>query len=108
MIVMETAIQKNKRVSSANKWILISTVLSCAIMELIDSTAVGVARADMMGSLSANSSEIAWVVTAYALGNVITVPLSAMLSSIFGRKLYFTVSVVIFTFTSLMFSTISN
>ena len=69
-------------------------------MELIDSTAVGVARADMMGSLGATTDEIAWVVTSYALGNVITVPLSAMLSSMFGRKLYFTISVAIFTFAS--------
>jgi len=99
---MTATIQQNKKTSGADKWILIGTVLACAIMEMIDSTAVGVARADMMGSLGATSIEIAWVVTAYALGNVITIPLSAMLSSIFGRKLYFTVSVVIFTFTSLM------
>jgi len=99
---MEAVIQENKKISSPNKWILIATVLSAAMMELIDSTSVGVARANMMGGLGATSIEIAWVVTAYALGNVITVPLSAMFSSLFGRKLYFTVSVAIFTITSFM------
>jgi len=56
----------------------------------------------MMGSLGATTLEIAWVVSAYAIGNVITVPLSAMLSDLFGRKVYFTASVVLFTFASLM------
>lgn len=99
---MEVVIQENQKPSSTGKWLLIGVVLSAAMMELIDSTSVGVARADMMGGLGATSIEIAWVVTAYALGNVITVPLSAMLSSLFGRKLYFTVSVAIFTITSFM------
>jgi len=57
---------------------------------------------EMMGSLGATTLEIAWVVSAYAIGNVITVPLSAMLSDLFGRKVYFTASVVLFTFASLM------
>ncbi len=99
---MEAVIQQKIQTSSFGKWILVGTVLTCAIMELIDSTAVSVARADMMGSLGATSVEIAWVVTAYALGNVITVPLSAMLSDRFGRKLYFTTSVLLFTIASLM------
>lgn len=99
---MEAVMQKDTNTSSAGKWILIITVLSCAVMELIDSTAVGVARAQMMGGLGITSDEIAWIVTAYALGNVITVPLSAMLSSLFGRKIYFTVSVAVFTISSFL------
>lgn len=99
---MKTTVQQNVQPSVFGKWILVGTVLACAIMELIDSTAVSVARADMMGSLGATSMEIAWIVTAYALGNVITVPLSAMLSDKFGRKIYFTTSVALFTIASLM------
>ena len=86
---------------SAN-WILVGTALSCALLEIIDSTVVAVARPDMMGSLGATALEIAWVISAYAIGNVITVPLSAMLSNLFGRKIYFTSSVILFTFSSLM------
>ncbi len=99
---MEANIQKAQYLTGAAKWILIITALTCALLELIDSTAVGVSRSEMMGSLGATPLEIAWVVTAYALGNVITVPLSGMLSDLFGRKIYFTASVILFTFSSLM------
>lgn len=91
-----------KYLTGIDKWILIGTALACALLEIIDSTVVGVARTEMMGSLGATSMEIGWVVTSYALGNVITVPLSGMLSNLFGRKIYFTASVIIFTFSSLM------
>lgn len=99
---MEHNIEKPAYITGSAKWILIITALSCAVLELIDSTAVGVSRPAMMGSLGATTMEIAWVITAYALGNVITVPLSAMLSIQFGRKIYFTASVIVFTVSSLM------
>jgi DHA2 family multidrug resistance protein len=101
--MMEAILQKPAQyLTGSAKWILIGTALSCALLEIIDSTIVGVSRPQMMGSLGATSLEIAWVVSAYAIGNVITVPLSAMLSNLFGRKVYFTASVVLFTFSSLM------
>jgi DHA2 family multidrug resistance protein len=100
---MEVTLQKQAQyLTGSAKWILIGTVLSCALLELIDSTVVNVSLREMMGSLGATTLEIAWVITAYAIGNVITVPLSAMLSDLFGRKIYFTASVVLFTFASFM------
>jgi len=100
---METTLQKPAQyLTGSAKWILVGTALSCALLEIIDSTVVSVARPDMMGSLGATALEIAWVMSAYAIGNVITIPLSAMLSNLFGRKVYFTASVVLFTFSSLM------
>jgi MFS transporter, DHA2 family, multidrug resistance protein len=99
---MAATIQKPQYITGAAKWILIITALTCALLEIIDSTVVNVSLREMMGSLGTTSMEIAWVITAYALGNVITVPLSSMLSNLFGRKIYFTASVIIFTFSSLM------
>jgi len=100
---MEATLQKPAQyLKGSAKWILVGTALSCALLEIIDSTVVAVARPDMMGSLGATTLEIAWVISAYAIGNVITVPLSAMLSNLFGRKVYFTASVILFTFSSLM------
>jgi len=100
---MEATLQKPAQyLTGSTKWILIGTVLACALLELIDSTVVNVSLREMMGSLGATTLEIAWVISAYAIGNVITVPLSAMLSDLFGRKVYFTASVVLFTFSSLM------
>lgn len=84
------------------KWILILTAISCALLEMIDSTIVNVALPEISGSIGATRTEIAWVVTAYSIGNVIVIPLSGMLSNLFGRKNYFTASVILFTFGSLM------
>ena len=88
--------------TGATKWILIITAISCAILELIDTTVVNVSLREISGSIGATTTEIAWVVTAYAISNVIIIPLTSMLSDLFGRKTYFTGSVVLFTFASLM------
>jgi DHA2 family multidrug resistance protein len=84
------------------KAILVGTSIVCALLELIDTTVVNVALSEISGNIGASTTEIAWVVTAYGIANVIIIPLSAMLSAKFGRKLYFTASVVIFTISSLM------
>ncbi|MFM6935886.1 MAG: DHA2 family efflux MFS transporter permease subunit, partial [Flavobacteriales bacterium] len=86
----------------ATKWILILTAISCALLELIDATIVNVSLREISGSIGATTTEIAWVVTSYAVSNVIIIPLTSMLSDLFGRKVYFTASVIIFTFSSLM------
>lgn len=88
--------------TGATKWILILTAISCALLELIDATIVNVSLREISGSIGATTTEIAWVVTAYAVSNVIIIPLTSMLSDFFGRKVYFTGSVIIFTFSSLM------
>ena len=88
--------------TGATKWILILTAISCAVLELIDTTVVNVSLREISGSIGATTTEIAWVITAYAISNVIIIPLTSMLSDLFGRKTYFTASVIIFTFSSLM------
>ena len=99
---MEALHQKVHYPTGATKWILILTAISCAILELIDTTVVNVSLREISGSIGATTTEIAWVVTAYAISNVIIIPLTSMLSDLFGRKTYFTGSVILFTFASLM------
>ena len=99
---MMEALNKPKYPTGAQKWILIITAISCAILELIDTTIVNVSLREISGNIGATTSEIAWVITAYSIANVIVIPLSGMLSNLFGRKVYFTASVALFTFSSLM------
>lgn len=84
------------------KWITVITAISCAILELIDTTIVNVSLREISGSIGATTTEIAWVTTSYAISNVIIIPLTSMLSDLFGRRTYFTGSVIIFTLASLM------
>ena len=88
--------------TGAAKWILVLTAISCAILELLDTTIVNVSLREISGNVGATTTEIAWVVTAYGISNVIIIPLTSMLSDLFGRRNYFTGSVILFTFASLM------
>ncbi|TXJ22493.1 MAG: DHA2 family efflux MFS transporter permease subunit [Chitinophagaceae bacterium] len=99
---MEAKTKAHAYPAGAAKWIIIITAISCALLEMIDATIVNVALPEISGSIGATRTEIAWVVTAYSIANAIVIPLSGMLSNLFGRKNYFTASVVVFTVCSLM------
>ena len=86
----------------ARRYIITVTVVLCTLLELIDTTIVNIATTTLMGSLGATISEISWVVAAYAIANVIVVPMSGWLSATFGRRNYFAGSVALFTFASLV------
>jgi DHA2 family multidrug resistance protein len=73
------------------------TAIIAALLEIVDTTIVNVALTDMKGNLGATLTEIGWVVTAYAIGNVIVVPMTSWLSQQFGRRNYFAASIMIFT-----------
>src|ERR1700759_108790 len=82
--------------------IITITAIFCALLEIVDTTIVNVALKDMQGNLGSTLNEIGWVITAYAIGNVIIVPMTSWLSQQFGRRNYFAVSIIIFTVFSFM------
>ncbi|PWV54069.1 DHA2 family efflux MFS transporter permease subunit [Chitinophaga sp. S165] len=86
----------------ARRVIITITAIFCALLEIVDTTIVNVALNDMRGNMGATLSEIGWVITAYAIGNVIIVPMTSWLSQQFGRRNYFAVSIVIFTISSFL------
>ncbi|OWP64729.1 MFS transporter [Hymenobacter amundsenii] len=87
--------------TGAKKWIIVITVVLCTLLELIDTSIVNVALTQMMGNLSATLAEVSWVIAAYAIANVIVVPMTGFLSEQFGRRNYFGFSVVLFTLASM-------
>lgn len=82
--------------------IITMTAILCALLEIVDTTIVNVALNDMKGNLGATLSEIGWVITAYAIGNVIVVPMTSWLSQQFGRRNYFAASIMLFTVCSFL------
>src|SRR3954470_14041981 len=84
------------------KFVIVITTISAAIMELIDTSIVNVALNDMSGSLGVSIEDISWVITAYAIANVIIIPLTGFLAEFFGRKTYYIVSMILFTIASYM------
>jgi DHA2 family multidrug resistance protein len=86
----------------ARRAIVTITAVTAALLEIVDTTIVNVALTDMKGNLGATLTEIGWVVTAYAIGNVIVVPMTSWLSQQFGRRNYFAASIMIFTLFSFL------
>ncbi|MEP6768139.1 MAG: DHA2 family efflux MFS transporter permease subunit [Acidobacteriota bacterium] len=86
--------------TGARKWIITLTVIMASLIELIDTSIVNVALPQMMGNLGATLDEVAWVITAYVVANVIVVPMTGWLSALFGRRTYFAGSIILFTVAS--------
>ncbi|MBW4474272.1 MAG: DHA2 family efflux MFS transporter permease subunit [Stenomitos rutilans HA7619-LM2] len=84
------------------KWAIVAAASLGALLEVIDTSIVNVALNDMQASLSATVSEIGWVVSGYAIANVILIPLSAWLGERFGTKNYFIFSLIGFTISSVV------
>src|SRR5271154_5178456 len=84
------------------KWIITFTVITAALLELIDTTIVNVALPNIMGNLGATLEDAGWVVTSYAVANVVILPMSGWLGDRFGRKNYFLTSIILFTFASFL------
>ncbi|WP_299780425.1 DHA2 family efflux MFS transporter permease subunit [uncultured Formosa sp.] len=88
--------------------IITITAVLCALLEIVDTTIVNVALNDMKGSLGATLTDVAWVITAYAIANVIVIPMTSWLSKQFGRRNYFATSIIIFTTASFLCGNATN
>lgn len=86
---------------SPHRWIILFGLVTAAILEVLDTTIVNVALPQMAGNLGATTQEISWVSTGYILSNVVVLPMTAWLSSRFGRKRYLAASIILFMVSSL-------
>jgi len=93
---------------SADKIIVIFTVVSAALLQLIDTSIVNVSLTQMMGNLGASFEEIGWIITGYAVSNIIMITLSGWMSARFGRKYYFAASIILFTVASIFCGSSTN
>src|SRR4030081_836698 len=67
-------------------------------MLILDIQIVSASLSDIQAGLSASSSEVSWVQTAYLIAEVIAIPLSGFLSRAFGTRLLFAISASGLTF----------
>jgi len=84
------------------KWIIVVTIITSTIIELIDTTIVNVSINTMSGNLGASLEDTAWVITSYAVANVIIIPMTSFLAEKIGRKQYYIGSIILFTLASAM------
>ena len=100
MAKVETAERVAEYPPGTARTMVVTAAIIAAMLQLIDISIVNVSLREIAGSIGATTVEIAWVVTAYAVSNVIMIPLAGMFSDLFGRRNYFTISIIIFTVAS--------
>jgi MFS transporter, DHA2 family, multidrug resistance protein len=77
-------------------------VILATLMQALDTTIANVALPYMQGSVSASQDEIAWVLTSYIVAAAIMTPPTGYLTSRFGLKRIFLVSIAGFTVSSVL------
>ncbi len=68
------------------KFIIVLTTVTAAVMELIDTSIVNVGLNEMSGSLGVSIEDISWVITSYAIANVIIIPMTGFLQNILEER----------------------
>jgi DHA2 family multidrug resistance protein len=86
----------------SHRWLIALAVMLGTTLEVLDTSIVNVALPHMQGSFSGSVDEIAWVLTSYLVANGIMIPMTAWISSRFGRKRYFLTSVFAFVAASIL------
>jgi EmrB/QacA subfamily drug resistance transporter len=84
------------------KWWTLVVVCVAIFMLLLDITIVNVALPKIAHGLKANFSDIQWVVDAYALTLASLLLTTGSLADLIGRRLVFTIGLVLFALTSLL------
>src|SRR6201996_2070379 len=84
------------------KWWTLVVVCVATFMLLLDITIVNVALPKIATDLHASFSDIQWVIDAYALTLASVLLTTGSLADLFGRKLLFTIGLVLFSSTSLL------
>lgn len=86
--------------------ILIGVLLGM-LLSALDQTVVGTALPHIVTELG-GFNEYAWVVTAYLLASTVSIPLYGKLSDLYGRRLFFISSMIIFLVGSALSGTSQN
>jgi DHA2 family multidrug resistance protein len=87
---------------ATRKWTITAAVMLVTIMQVLDVTVTNVALPHIQGSLSAGVDEVSWVLTSYLAANAVILPATGWLAGVFGRKRFFLVCTLAFTFASVL------
>src|SRR5258706_13228480 len=86
-----------------NPWFVAITVTLATFMELLDTSIANVALPYIGGGLGRSYDEGTWILTTYLVANAVILPMSALLSRVFGRKTYYLACLALVSRTSLFF-----
>ncbi|WP_019221835.1 DHA2 family efflux MFS transporter permease subunit [Bartonella senegalensis] len=77
-------------------------------MAILDIQIVSSSLAEIQAGLAASSEEISWVQTSYLIAEVIMLPLSGFLGRLLSTRVFFSISAIGFTITSILCATATS
>lgn len=80
----------------ARKWVAVFGTMLGAFMAVLDIQITNSSLRDISGGIAATPDEGSWISTAYLIGEIITIPLTAWLSQVFTVRWYLVVNVILF------------
>src|SRR5713101_1586964 len=100
-VMMNAAAAPSERIAPRRLFAFLIMVFGM-FMSILDIQIVSASLTDIQAGLSASSSEVSWVQTAYLIAEVIAIPLSGFLSRAVGTRLLFAISASGFTIASFL------
>ena len=85
---------------SKSPWLIIIPTICAAFMFVLDETIANVALSHMAGTFSVSKEESTWILTSYLVASGIMIPAVDWFCKLLGRKVFFTLSVSLFTISS--------
>lgn len=85
-----------------NPWVICAVVAMAAFMEVLDTSIANVALPHIAGNLGASTDQSTWVLTVYLVANAVVLPMGDWAARVIGRKNFFMLCIVIFTFSSFL------
>jgi DHA2 family multidrug resistance protein len=99
--MMKSAAAPSERIAPRRLFAFLIMVFGM-FMSILDIQIVSASLTDIQAGLSASSTEVSWVQTAYLIAEVIAIPLSGFLSRALGTRLLFAISAAGFTLSSFL------
>ncbi len=84
----------------AHEWAAVLGAALGAFMAVLDIQITNASMREIQGSLGLDLSEGGWISTAYLIAEVIVIPLSTFLSTVFGLRRYLLANIAFFIFSS--------
>jgi DHA2 family multidrug resistance protein len=84
------------RTMDLRTWIAVSATMLGAFMAVLDIQITNSSLRDIAGGIAATPDEGSWISTAYLVGEIVTIPLTAWLADVFTVRRYLLVNIVLF------------
>ena len=82
--------------ASLRDWLAVAAAILGAFTAILDIQITNSSLSDIQGALGASSEEGSWISTAYLMAEIIVIPLTGWLGSVFGLRRYLATNTVLF------------